>query len=175
MSEPAPPGLELVRQFVNTHDIEDARDTFATLEGFRQWCTANLDGPTGQLRATELADAMVIREGIRALVIRAAARDDDFAAAIDRLRLSVVFRDGGLVSVGETPLGKLLAPLLDALRTAQADGTFDRLKACQRDSCRWLFYDRTRNRSAHWCTTNLCGSREKAKRAYYRARTRTTD
>jgi len=52
--------------------------------------------------------------------------------------------------------------------TAMADGTWSRLKACRRDVCRWLFYDRSRNRSAVWCRMAVCGNRTKTKA--YRAR-----
>jgi predicted RNA-binding Zn ribbon-like protein len=34
--------------------------------------------------------------------------------------------------------------------------------------CHWLFYDRSRNRSAVWCQMAVCGNRTKTKA--YRAR-----
>ena len=53
---------------------------------------------------------------------------------------------------------------------AIAEGTWARLKACERDSCRWAFYDRSKNRSGHWCSMDVCGAREKNRRAYRRRR-----
>ncbi|MGH3665303.1 MAG: CGNR zinc finger domain-containing protein [Egibacteraceae bacterium] len=52
------------------------------------------------------------------------------------------------------------------------DGTWARLKSCANDSCRWLFYDRSKNRSGKWCTMNVCGDILNARA--YRARRRST-
>ena len=49
-----------------------------------------------------------------------------------------------------------------------AEGTWERLKACERDVCRWAFYDHSKNRSSHWCSMAVCGQREKNRRAYRR-------
>ena len=51
---------------------------------------------------------------------------------------------------------------------AQIDGTWDRLKICAADDCRWAFFDASKNRGGHWCTMELCGNREKNRA--YRAR-----
>jgi predicted RNA-binding Zn ribbon-like protein len=47
------------------------------------------------------------------------------------------------------------------------DGTFARLKSCRNHDCRWAFYDYSKNRSASWCSMQLCGNRTKT-RAYRR-------
>lgn len=44
----------------------------------------------------------------------------------------------------------------------------DRLKICP--NCRWLFIDRSRNRSRAWCDMAVCGNRVKANRHYRRRR-----
>jgi predicted RNA-binding Zn ribbon-like protein len=44
----------------------------------------------------------------------------------------------------------------------------DRLKICP--TCRWLFLDRSRNRSRAWCDMAVCGNRAKASRYYRRSR-----
>ena len=44
------------------------------------------------------------------------------------------------------------------------------MKACERDSCRWVFYDRSKNRSGSWCDPADCGTRERSRRAYRRRR-----
>lgn len=46
-------------------------------------------------------------------------------------------------------------------------GELHRLKQCADDSCGWLFWDVSRNRSRRWCSMEDCGNRAKAKR-YYR-------
>jgi predicted RNA-binding Zn ribbon-like protein len=56
-------------------------------------------------------------------------------------------------------LGKLLAIAHDAMHS----GDWERLKVCRNDTCRWAFYDHSKNRSRHWCQMDVCGSRQKAR------------
>jgi predicted RNA-binding Zn ribbon-like protein len=49
-----------------------------------------------------------------------------------------------------------------------ADGTWERMKACRADDCRWAFLDTAKNRSRAWCSMQSCGNR--AKVAAYRER-----
>ena len=60
-------------------------------------------------------------------------------------------------------LGRLVALVL----AARANGSLERLKACRRDVCHWVFYDRSRNRASHWGSMSVCGNRTKTK-AYRR-------
>jgi predicted RNA-binding Zn ribbon-like protein len=39
-----------------------------------------------------------------------------------------------------------------------------RLRACECDTCRWLFLDTSKNRSRRWCDMKVCGNRMKARR-----------
>ena len=61
-----------------------------------------------------------------------------------------------------------LGELVGIVYTAMADGSWSRLKACRSHLCKWLFYDRSRNRSAVWCSMAVCGNRTKTRA--YRAR-----
>jgi predicted RNA-binding Zn ribbon-like protein len=56
-----------------------------------------------------------------------------------------------------------LAPIYDAVFCAMTEGTWQRLKACREDTCQWAFYDRSKNRSATWCSMEVCGNRNKAR------------
>jgi predicted RNA-binding Zn ribbon-like protein len=49
------------------------------------------------------------------------------------------------------------------------DGIWERLKACR--NCHWCFYDYSPNRSATWCSMQICGNRKKT-REYRRRRRR---
>jgi predicted RNA-binding Zn ribbon-like protein len=62
--------------------------------------------------------------------------------------------------------------LLGVVVTAMADGSWDRLKACGNDACRWGFYDTSRARTAKWCSMQICGNR--MKQQAWRERTRGT-
>ena len=61
-------------------------------------------------------------------------------------------------------LAALVAIVLDAVR----EGTWRRLKACRKQSCGWVFFDQSRNRSSNWCSMDICGNRTKT--AAYRRR-----
>lgn len=39
-----------------------------------------------------------------------------------------------------------------------------RVRACQADSCRWLFLDTSKNHTRRWCNMKVCGNRAKARR-----------
>jgi predicted RNA-binding Zn ribbon-like protein len=62
----------------------------------------------------------------------------------------------------------VIGNVLAASFTAIADGSWRRLKACRNHGCRWAFYDYSKNRSASWCSMQLCGNRTKTRA--YRAR-----
>jgi predicted RNA-binding Zn ribbon-like protein len=168
------PALERLIGFVNTNEPQVAKDLLRDPEQARAWLVAE-GYQVGQLGPDDWAATIAFREGVRAAA--AANNGDDLdpdavaamRQAIDRLGFTVrAAADASLEVAATTPAGRALAPLSGALMTAQADGSWTRVKACARDTCRWLFYDTTRNRSRTWCTSTSCGSREKAKRAYRR-------
>ena len=47
-----------------------------------------------------------------------------------------------------------------------------RLKLCGSSTCRWAFYDQSRNHSSRWCRMASCGNRQKARRFRERAKAR---
>jgi predicted RNA-binding Zn ribbon-like protein len=63
-----------------------------------------------------------------------------------------------------------LEHLLAAIYASIAEGSWPRLKACERDSGRSVFYDRSKNRSGCWCDPADRGPRERSRRAYQRRR-----
>jgi predicted RNA-binding Zn ribbon-like protein len=114
-------------------------------------------------------DERAFREALRALL--ADKRDPAAIAALDRAaadaRLAVRFDRAGTARLeGDGVVASLLA----IIARAQADGTWERMKACRAEDCRWAFYDRSRNRSRAWCSMRECGNRAKARS--YRARQR---
>ena len=42
-------------------------------------------------------------------------------------------------------------------------GRIGRVKLCQADTCRFAYYDRSRNGSRAWCSMEICGNRQKAR------------
>jgi predicted RNA-binding Zn ribbon-like protein len=55
------------------------------------------------------------------------------------------------------------------------NGSWKRLKMCPAPDCRWVFYDRSRPRTARWCSPALCGNRYKQRRAHSRTRSSRLD
>jgi len=174
VSQEAPGRLDVVRQFVNSVDFEDETEDLSSGPALVEWLRARSLGPVWSASSEDVAHAVALREGLRELLLGhhgdhevdpSAASVVD--AAAERARLAVRFGSDGAASVvPEAPgvdgaLGRLLTIVADA----QADGTWTRLKACPWETCRWAFYDHSKNRSGVWCSMSSCGNRAKA-RAY---------
>ncbi len=176
---PAPEPLELVRQFVNTRDVESGADELADARATEAWLVAHglLDDavrlePADQRRVVEL------REALRALllanngvpldphvveVLNSVAERSPLHASFDVTgTIGVTGRSAGV----DGALGQLISIMLQAV----ADDTWPRLKVCPDDECLWAFYDHSRNRSGQWCVMAVCGNRNKARS--YRERQR---
>jgi predicted RNA-binding Zn ribbon-like protein len=63
-----------------------------------------------------------------------------------------------------------LWPVLWSLTALLASEDAARLGACQAEGCGWLFVDESPNRSRLWCSSEVCGNRERARRAYAKRR-----
>lgn len=70
------------------------------------------------------------------------------------------------------PVDDALARLADPLIVELTSGDPDRIKVCDNDRCRWVFYDTSRTGKRRWCDMATCGNRAKAAR--HRARARAT-
>ncbi len=175
---PAPGPLRLVQLFVNTNDLETGPDLIPDAPALRDWLhdrgVLAADHPVTEDDHTR---AIELREAIRELVSAHAGLPHDPAAA------DVVNAAGaraGLRPVLDDPATRFepaapgvdgaLGRIVAAIHEATADGTWSRLKACERDVCRWAFYDHSKNHSSHWCSMAVCGQREKNRRAYRRRR-----
>ena len=158
----APRPLRHVQLFVNSIDLSHEREWLA------DWLEEQGVRPT----AAAMRRARGVREAIRELLYannRQPGRSDPYpvlARAADAARLSLDLRGPEIVARAagiDGALGRVLA----IVYTAMQDGTFARLKACRNHDCRWAFYDYSKNRSASWCSMQLCGNRTKT-RAYRR-------
>jgi predicted RNA-binding Zn ribbon-like protein len=169
----APGELEQVRAFVNTADLEQGEENLDTPGALSAWL-ADHELLEGSPRATkaDLRAALGIREALRDLLLAnadgapTAKASATLDAAARSARLEVRFdADGGHLEPGAGGVPGALGRLLAIVQRAMASGTWDRLKACRQDTCRWAFYDNTKNRSGVWCNMGACGNRAKA-RAY---------
>jgi predicted RNA-binding Zn ribbon-like protein len=168
-SDTAPGRLELVREFVNTRDIDDDLDDIASPDALEKWLAGH-DLATGAANEADVARFADVREGLRALMLanNGEPRDEDAVARLDAVAATVpVSVRFGDESCALEPEGKgldgALGSILGLVHTAMRDGTFQRLKACREHTCEWAFYDHSRNRSATWCSMEVCGNRAKAR------------
>lgn len=175
-NEVIPPDVRLVRDFVNTVEYQVADERLERPADLARWL-AERRLLTGEHVVTDaqLAFARTLREGLRVVLEQHAghAADEAEVGRLDRaladLPVRVVFgpRDGFVLApAGVDPVMNALARVLDAIRSSSAGGTWDRLKACSRESCRWAYFDHSRNRSGRWCTMAGCGNIVKMRRAY---------
>ena len=101
--------------------------------------------------------------------LRALNRILSGAPALDE----VVWHKRGFVrsvrDVTERPDGPL-RQIVNAAVVLITSSDIYNVRECSEKTCRWLFLDRSRNRSRRWCDMQLCGNRSKAKRFYARTR-----
>ena len=155
----APEPLRLVQLFLNTTDHETGRELLPTPDALRRWFAENgvaVDraGPAGLRRAREF------REALHAFAVtgQAGPAIDDAAR---RAHLTVDLASGALRPQGhdvDAALGTIVTAVYEAIR----DGSWARFKTCR--NCGWAFWDESRNRSAAWCSMQLCGNRLKVRR-----------
>jgi predicted RNA-binding Zn ribbon-like protein len=167
-----------VAEFVNTLDVEIGRDVFSDPGSLATWLVERgLAAPSGPgVTDEDLARAVGLREALRNLLAaNNGIGEADLVglnSAAEELTLRVVFDKEGQAALqpGDDGVGGALADLVGVVFTAMTDGTWNRLKVCREDSCRWAYYDSSKNRSAAWCSMAVCGNRAKARA--YRARGR---
>ena len=154
----APEPLRRVQLLINSVDLQHETDWLP------RWLEERgLDGE--EERGRELREALrrfvlanngiPLEQGAVDVVNRAAGR----------LRLQL--QADGAVTI-RADGGDALDEVLAVALTAMLDGSWGRLKACR--NCRWSFYDYSPNRSATWCSMQLCGNRKKTRA--YRSRRR---
>ena len=165
--------LGLVQAFVNTADLQPGTEELINPNTLETWLVAKGLMEVGEaVDDSDLKHALAVREAMRGVIgansgykvypVDLATLNE--AATASRLRMR--FLSGGKVrlepeaagAVGA--LGRLVATLYSAIQSED----WEHLKLCDSDTCRWVFFDRSRNHSSRWCTMASCGNRAKARR-----------
>lgn len=176
MTSPANPSrapglLETVRQFVNTCDLEASTETLSTPDALARWLhESSLTPVLTDAGEDDLRHALELREALRT----AMAANHDGApvppgavavinSAADRAGLGLTLGADGTwaARAGADGVDGALGALLALTAEAASEGSWQRLKVCANDGCRWAFYDHSRARTARWCSMQLCGNRAK--------------
>ena len=169
----------LVQAYVNTVDIQDGPEELSDRNALERWLVAHGLMESGQeVSDADLKNAIAVREAIRGVIgantgatiypLDIATLNGAAAASRSRARFGADGKArlepeaGGVAGA----MGKLVAIVF----TAMADDDWSRLKLCGSSTCRWAFYDRSRNHSSRWCTMASCGNRQKARRFRQRAK-----
>jgi predicted RNA-binding Zn ribbon-like protein len=182
-----PAAARLVRDFVNTREPQTGQESWGSPGALKDWLVEqhlvpdDVTGDTTGEQPADLAAALAVREGLRNVLLSHAGHEPDpvavdaLGATLAELPVRVDLRPGGyrLVSTRTDPVGSALGQLLDAVRQSTQDGTWPRLKVCARETCRWAYYDASRNQVRRWCSMAGCGNFVKMRRASTVRRSRT--
>jgi predicted RNA-binding Zn ribbon-like protein len=128
-------------------------------------------------QAAAAARALEDARALRAEIWKAAealCRGDRVQPAPFNHRLAVLPAQPRLVRSGGNYVhdlpGKSLAeplwPVLWSLSALLTSEDAARLGFCQAEGCGWLFVDESPNHARTWCSSEVCGNRERARRAY---------
>ena len=165
--------LGLVQGFVNTLDVHPGTEELRDPNTLGAWLVANHLMREGEpVDDSDLKHALAVREAMRGVIggnsgrqvypVEVATLNEAAAASGLRMKFG---QDGKarLEPEASGPVGAM-GRLVAALYSAMQDDGWERLKLCTDDSCRWVFYDRSKNHSSRWCSMASCGNREKARR-----------
>ncbi|GAA1647564.1 CGNR zinc finger domain-containing protein [Kribbella alba] len=183
--EPAPTGLALVQDLLNTAAAGPAPDLLSEVDSAEVWLSAALaewSSATGRpvaevvLDAEALQELRAFRDNLRGLITGAqepapetvpdaepespstAARDGacDLPAGAAVLELA---KDGSVyLRPQETGHEMLVTLVLAALFEGQQTDKRRRLKTCRNPRCQVAFYDHSRNASGVWHSVRTCGN-----------------
>jgi predicted RNA-binding Zn ribbon-like protein len=175
---PAPGSLLLVQRFINSKEMPAGVDELGTATSAAEWLAATT-GVTMRVTEKERTRLVATREALRDLLEGHTEENVDPGVRV-RLQkllghapLRPIFTDAGAtLAVDCAGVDSFLGMISTAIVEATLMGTWDRLKVCRSDTCRWAFYDHSKNGCSCWCSMRVCGTREKARA--YRARRRPT-
>jgi predicted RNA-binding Zn ribbon-like protein len=188
--------LEGTFDFLNTNDLENGfpLERLPTLDSALEWFVDRgvihyegaersraqaIEAPSAA--ADELARIHRVRDALREVADSIAEHRAPTAEALDTVNSAlharqvielIPARDGVNVDhrhVGD-PIDDALARLADPLVRELTAGHPDRIRICDNDTCRWVFYDTSRTGRRRWCDMATCGNRAKAARHRARAK-----
>jgi predicted RNA-binding Zn ribbon-like protein len=184
-TEPAPDGLALVQDLLNTLSADKPRKTDLLLDrdDAQAWLNAIWSDrnpaqgqPPIQLDDDDVQHLRAFRDGLRNRLIKAEEEPAE-RGTLPQVPFDAALRldpDGTVQvePVGSGWQGVVSLILIEMLHAQRAD-TWRRLKVCRSERCRVTFFDRSRNNSGVWHDVRKCG--HPANLRAYRARQRTQE
>jgi len=171
MPEITPAEPALIMDFVNTLDIDAGTDALDSPVALRRWIEQRLGTRLRSLDEDAWRTMVETRESLREVLAshtgaelnRNALRQLNRAG--ERAEIRPHWDDTGRATFDphEAGVNGALGRIFSAVVAAQSDGTWDRLKVCPAEDCRYAFYDHSKNRSGRWCSMRVCGNRAKTR------------
>jgi CGNR zinc finger len=163
---PAPGGLGLVQDFLNTVSIgEHGPDLLADSAHAGAWATgavrtwAALRGLDVRAPALSDADAAKLR-ALRDTIAKLVAGEPPTGRGTGGVSASLALSGTGEVRLEPAGSGWrwLASALWGEILLGQRDGTWRRIKRCHNPQCASTFYDRSKNNSGVWHDVKTCGN-----------------
>lgn len=152
-------------QHQQSDELESPRDLSAWMSG------RGLLRPGARVTPEIFADALALRAGVRAYLAcapdqRRANRDVARAltAATRPFPLLAQAAESGItLQPARSDASAGLARIVAELQSGSAAGLLGRLKLCDAEECRRVFFDRSKPGTRRWCVSTLCGNRIKTR------------
>lgn len=168
--EPAPNGLALVQELLNTIGVggpshpdllaeaERAQEWLDT--ALEQWTKATGSSPPHDIALTErdLTRLRALRDRLRGMLEHPSPPPGSTPEPTGSLRLGLT-SDGRIEAHPEgRGVGWVTSAVLGEMYDAQHNDTWRRLKTCRYEKCAVAFFDRSRNNSGVWHDVRVCGN-----------------
>ncbi|MGH2699365.1 MAG: CGNR zinc finger domain-containing protein [Actinomycetota bacterium] len=171
MQEVTPEAPALVKDFLNTLDIESGSDGLDSPAALRRWIETRLGARSRSVDEDAWRAVIETRESLREVLASHSGSEPnpDSLARLNRAgrsaQITPHWDDEGRATFEPHEGGAYgaLGRILAAVVASQSDGTWDRLKVCSAENCRYAFYDHSKNRSGRWCEMRVCGNRAKTR------------
>ena len=174
-----PDEIALLYDFVNSIDqrryvergvAHDPGDELATPVQLHEWLQARgLLVRKVRVSRDEHREALALRDALRSFLAAAPVKRASAAAPLEasaaRFPLRVTAsRDTvlDLRPIVERATDGLGGVLAEIVRLSDG-GRLERLKTCDSNECRWVFFDRSKPGNRRWCSSDRCGNREKTR------------
>jgi predicted RNA-binding Zn ribbon-like protein len=161
-----------LRRYVEQGVVHDPGDELATSVQLQNWLQARGLLKRGvRVSPAEHRKALELRDALRTFLAVAPAERSSAVASLEsaaaRFPLQVTASGDRVLDLrpvvggAASGLGSVLAELV----RLSDSGRLERVKTCDSEECRWVFYDRSKPGNRRWCSSDRCGNREKT-RAY---------
>jgi predicted RNA-binding Zn ribbon-like protein len=174
--DPAPGSLALVQRFINSNEMPDGVDELRTAPLAEAWLR-DVTGTDLTVSERDRGRLVATREALRDLLEAHTGENVDPAVTVRLQKLlghaplrPILSAAGATLAVDCRGVDSFLGMISTAIVEATLMGTWARFKVCRCDTCRWAFYDHSKNGRGCWCSMAVCGARDKART--YRARQR---